>query len=207
MNVVIKCMMGSYDWWYDPLFVEDDTDYILYTDQDIESDVYEVRKITGDTKTQRAIKIQPWEYVGRTYDRYIWMDANIYPRTSVAGWPDADIVCLEHPHRNCVYDELQACIQLNKDDRNVMIPQVQRYRSEGYPEKGGMVQTGLMVRPLNDTTEEHAELWAKEVREGSKRDQLSFFYAAWQMQNKPTVQTISMENFMRMYKIIPHKHR
>lgn len=205
MNVVVKAMMGNYDWWVDPLFVDDDTDYILFTDQDIDSEVYEVRKIPATPKIERLIKIQPWDFVGDEYDRYIWMDANIYPRTKIEGWNDIDITCLEHPHRNCVYDELQACIQLKKDDPKVMIPQVQRYRSEGYPEKGGMVQTGLMVRKLNDVTEEHAELWAKEVREGSRRDQLSFFYACWLMQIKPSIQTISWDDFLKIYKYIPHR--
>lgn len=204
-QVIVKGLFGSYDRWADPRVVEADTDYILFTDQDVDSKVFEVRKMKREPKLERMVKIQPWEYIGFNYERYIWMDANIHPRRTI-GYPTGyDIVCLEHPFRNCVYQEYQACLKLGKADPNVMWEQVKGYRDEGYPENNGMVQTGLLIRQMSEAVVEHAELWATEVLKKSRRDQLSFNYALWQMQAQPTVKVMDWEKFKGGFKLIPHK--
>jgi len=204
-QVIVKGLFGSYDRWADPRVVEADTDYILFTDQDVDSKVFEVRKMKREPKLERMVKIQPWEYIGFNYERYIWMDANIHPRRTI-GYPTGyDIVCLEHPFRNCVYQEYQACLKLGKADPNVMWEQVKGYRDEGYPENNGMVQTGLLIRQMSESVVEHAELWVTEVLKKSRRDQLSFNYALWQMQAPPTVKVMDWEKFKGGFKLIPHK--
>ena len=75
-------------------------------------------------KFERIIKARPWDYVGTDYERYIWMDANIYPRSPLSFDPDIDITCLEHQGRNCIYDEYEACVKLQKDNPAIMKQQV-----------------------------------------------------------------------------------
>ncbi len=97
------------------------------------------------------------------------------------GLDNFDLAVLKHPQRACVYQELQACIQLNKDDPTVMRKQVDRYRAEGYPVYNGMVETGCLLRRRCDVVREFNEAWWKELSEGSVRDQLSFNYVTWRL--------------------------
>lgn len=203
-TAIIKGLFGSYDYWCDPRIIEDDVDYHVFTDQQITSKVYQVHETQRKPKIERLIKIKPWEFLPN-YDRYIWIDANIHPRTKMKDLPDADIICLEHPDRNCVYEEFKACVRLMKDDTQVMKRQVDRYREEGYPINAGMVQTGLLIRKPTDKVKKHAELWWHEVITGSRRDQLSFGYALAKSQEELSVYAIEWKDFLETFKLTAHK--
>lgn len=203
-TAIIKALIGSYDFWAEPRIVEPNVDYHLFTDQNIKSKAYQVHQVNRTPKIERHIKIEPWKYLPN-YDRYIWVDANMHPKQLMPELPDADIVCLEHPARDCVYQELAACIQLNKDNPKVMIEQVAKYRAEGYPEHGGMVQTGFLVRNATDEIKEHASIWWGEVSAHSRRDQLSFNYALAKAKADLTVFAIGWTEFQNYYKLTPHK--
>jgi len=203
-TAIIKGLFGSYDFWVDPRIVEDDVDYHVFTDQNIKSKVYTIHKTNRTPKIERLIKIETWKYLPG-YDRYIWLDSNMHPKAPMPSIPEADIVCLEHPARDCVYEEFLACVRLRKDDERLMAQQVNGYLEEGYPEKNGMAQTGLLIRTPTDEVKEHARLWAEEVKNKSRRDQLSFNYCLWQMEENLSVFTIKMSDFEQYYKLVPHK--
>ena len=84
-----------------------------------------------------------------------------------------------HPHRDCVYEEAKACIQRKKDKSITIEAQINKYRFLNYPERNGMVATGIIVRRKNEEIDKFCELWWREVREHSKRDQLSFNFINW----------------------------
>lgn len=203
-TAIVKGLFGSYDYWADPLIVEPNVDYHVFTDQKIRSKVYQVHQMHRRPKVERHVKIKTWDYLPG-YDRYIWIDANIHPRTPMMELPEADIVCLEHTARNCVYQEHQACIRLHKDDPKIMQEQINRYRSLGYPENAGMVQTGFLVRTMNDAVLEHASIWWDEVARYSRRDQLSFNFALAATKNKPSVYAIKWDSFKENFKLTVHK--
>ena len=94
---------------------------------------------------------------------------------------NADICVFKHRVRNCIYDEVKACIEQNKDDRNIMINQVKRYLEEGYPANNGLGETTALLRRHNKATTEFNEMWWEEIKNGSYRDQLSFNYTAWKL--------------------------
>lgn len=66
------------------------------------------------------------------------------------------------------------------DDKETILKQMNRYIQEGFPRDFGSAANGAIVR-------EHAdpvcirimETWWQEVRNGSRRDQLSFWYSVW----------------------------
>lgn len=89
---------------------------------------------------------------------------------------DKDFAVFKHRLRDCLFDELKACIKLKKDDESLMRRQVQRYRDHGYPEKAGMVETGVLLRRHTKRVAEFNEAWWKEIDGFSRRDQLSFNY-------------------------------
>lgn len=94
---------------------------------------------------------------------------------------NADICVFKHRRRNCLYEELKACIEQKKDDETIMINQVTKYLNEGYPANNGLGETTAVLRRHNKVTAEFNELWWEEIQKGSLRDQLSFNYVAWKL--------------------------
>lgn len=94
---------------------------------------------------------------------------------------EADICVFKHKKRNCLYDELNACILQQKDDEIIMTSQVEKYLKEGYPANNGLAETTAVLRRHNKVTTEFNEMWWEEIKNGSYRDQLSFDYTAWKL--------------------------
>ena len=94
---------------------------------------------------------------------------------------NADICVFKHRRRNCIYEELNACIEQKKDDKSIMINQVKKYLEEGYPANNGLAETTALLRRHNKATTEFNEMWWEEIKKGSLRDQLSFNYTAWKL--------------------------
>lgn len=93
--------------------------------------------------------------------------------------PQYSIATFRHPERECLYDELEACIRYQKDDPQEMRAQVARYAKAGYPENNGMVETACVVRAGDTSAAEFNRRWWQEIENHSVRDQLSFNYAAF----------------------------
>ena len=185
--VVYTAVMGEYDGLFDNFEPEEGVDYICFTNgrmQGIKNwDVKGVPLIDGDaTKTARMYKILAHRFLPE-YSRCVWMDGNFEICGSIKELEQQNpgsLVMMKHDLRDCVYDELQACIDLRKDNRDVMQNQVGQYRLENYPEHNGLVMTGCMIRSHNNPhIQKTMEDWWKEVKVKSCRDQLSFNYAAW----------------------------
>ena len=67
-----------------------------------------------------------------------------------------------------------------KDNPNLVLKQVENYQKEGYPINNGLIVSGVILRRHNELDViESMELWWEELKYNSKRDQLSFNYAAW----------------------------
>ena len=93
------------------------------------------------------------------------------------------ILCVNHSQTDCTYKEAQTCINLKKDNSDVIKKQMDRYKAEGYPEHYGLIESGLLVRELhNQKLNEAMDLWWQEIKNGSRRDQLSFNYVFWKKQ-------------------------
>ena len=104
--------------------------------------------------------VDPWELV----DRYL---------------QDSDLCVFRHAQRKCVYQEVEACVRLRKDDPRVMRAQISRYRREGYPYHNGLAETGALLRRHTEKIREFNEAWWRELSQNSLRDQLSFDYVCW----------------------------
>ena len=165
-KVIIKAMLGPYDFWADPRIVEPDTDYILFTDQNIKSKVYDVRKVKRKPKLERLIKINPWEYAPG-YDYYTWVDTNIHPIAERPNAPKADIVCLEHPSRNCVYEEFLACVQLKKDDPDVRLKDTRGvvYKGQDFLSTMSHIRLARSKDGINFTVDEKPFIYPHDERE------------------------------------------
>lgn len=123
-------------------------------------------------------------------DVAVWHDGNI--RLTVDPWRIVDrhlagheLAAFRHSQRGCVYEELEACLALGKDDPERMRAQVARYRAEGYPERRGLSETGMLVRRHTPRVAAFNEAWWREIEGGSVRDQLSFDVTLWRVGLEP----------------------
>ncbi|AEV98688.1 hypothetical protein A4D02_09090 [Niastella koreensis] len=94
---------------------------------------------------------------------------------------NADICVFKHRKRNCIYEEVNACIEQQKDDKDTMLIQVTKYKEEGYPANNGLAETTAVLRRHNKAIAGFNEMWWEEISKGSCRDQLSFDYVAWKL--------------------------
>ncbi len=190
-GAVYTAITGNYDAVRDPAVVDKDLDYYLFTDMDgIKSDVWKVVKIDNTdqldlTRMARKIKILGcYDYLGK-YDYTIWCDGKSQIVGDVHKYIGqyslgAPILCFNHYYNDNIFSEAEHCKILEKDSPELIDAQINRYKSEGMPEKSGMIDSCFLIR------DSHSELlrktmndWWDEVKSGSKRDQLSFNYVCW----------------------------
>ncbi len=96
--------------------------------------------------------------------------------------------------RNCVYDEFNSLIEIGeqtghyKDDSSVMQKQIDFLKKENYPKENGLIFSAVLIRRHNSPEVIAVmEKWWEILSTMSKRDQLSFNYAAWKNNFIPTV--------------------
>ena len=200
-KVIYTAIFGNYDYLEKPKFIPDGFDFICFTDTDLKSDFWEVRKVLpiyqDSTRNARRYKLLPHRYLSE-YDISIWMDGNFLIRDDVNELidkylSDKNFACHDHMNcqldpRDCIYDEYNAIMNLGKNDPNqnykdnpqVMYDQVKRYQDEGYPSHNGLIVSGILLRKHNEEEVKITmEKWWEELKYGSKRDQLSFDYSTW----------------------------
>ena len=139
------------------------------------------------------MKICPHRYL-KDYDVSIWVDGNIaivgnlYQFIKQYDLDKVPFYTRVHPARNCIYDEANACIRMNKDSSESIKKQVERYKNEGYPKHIGLVETGIILRKHNEEICKCIDdMWATELLLNSHRDQLSFNYICWKKHFIPGV--------------------
>lgn len=194
-KVVYTCISGKYDTLREPKVIEPGYDYICFTDQFFNSDVWNFKPIPKElenlsqVKRQRNIKVMPHLYLPE-YDFSVWVDSNVEIRGSIEKYCKENNVKPEngylyvgkHPRRDCLYTEAQECILQKKDTKENINPQMERYRKEGMPEHFGLPQSCILLRyHNNEKAKAFGEAWFKEINQGSHRDQLSFSYVNWKL--------------------------
>lgn len=174
-------------------------DYICFSDRPVQVKpwmVHTVEKPYEDpTRCARMFKILPHQNLAQ-YDYSIWIDGNYLVVGDINSLiaetlAQCNMAYFDHSAsvvdaRNCVYDEYASLLKLGKesgrfkDAPEVMEQQIKRYRSEGYPAQNGLIFSSVLVRRHNENdVATTMNRWWSELSQGSKRDQLSFNYAAW----------------------------
>lgn len=187
--VIYTVIAGNYDTLKDPEFIDENCDYVCFTDSgELASGIWQVRMMEDagldSTRHQRMYKVLPHRFLPE-YEYSVYVDGNVRITGSLRDfvrnqWKGAPLLGLKHPSRDNVYDEAEACINLGKDDPGIIRRQIARYRSEGYRADNGLTVTNIMFRRHKDKRlVKVMEDWWDEIRENSRRDQLSFCYVCW----------------------------
>ena len=194
-KVVYTAIFGNKDTLKDPLYKNDDFDYICYTDNPSNSskvwDIIVVEpKFKDPVRCARAIKTKPHELFEK-YDLSIWVDANFLICGDLNKFltmfgDGANLLTFQHDQgRDCIYDEAQAVIDLKKDDPEVVKNQMKKYSEENFPRNLGLTTTSVLVRRHNEKDMvELGKLWWEQIENHSRRDQLSFYYCKWRLETK-----------------------
>lgn len=159
--------------------------YVCFTDQPLVSDVWEIVQCPlfgGPRRTSKLYKIKFHEFVQDEIS--MWIDASFIVNCDLNEWMKrfkAPFTLMQHPKRNCVYQEALACIKNRRDNPGIIRSQVDRYRRLGLPVANGMAATGIMIRQRCKETIAFSELWWKEIQAGCQRDQISWALPNWKI--------------------------
>jgi hypothetical protein len=138
----------------------------------------------GNVLEGKRFKCQPHKHLGDV-EYSIWQDANIVMRASpqwfVQHLKNADVALFAHPDRKCLYREAKVCMNWKLDRAERIYPQLDRYVKEGMPRRWGLFDCSFIVRRHTDEINGMGEMWWNEIRNNSRRDQLSFPYCAWKL--------------------------
>ena len=203
-KVIYTSIFGNYDKIQEHLYVPEGYDLILFTDSDIKSTQWEVRKqlslYEDNTRNAKRYKILPHRFLS-DYDVSIYIDGNYAIKNNVNELVEkflnnVNAAFYDHNQqpaydkRNCIYQEAAAIEYLYnvnkspnkkpKDNLDVIHKQMQKYQQLNYPQNNGLINGGIILRRHNELDcIKVMEDWWTEIKYHSKRDQLSFNFAAW----------------------------
>lgn len=205
-KVCYTFIFGDYDDLKEPTVVSDGWRYVCFSDRPRESKVWEVIELDlplDNSRSARLCLTMPFKFI--EYDIAVSVGGQIEINYDLNLLPIGKFIALEHPHRNCVYQEAEACIRLGKDDEYKITKQALRYKSEGYPIGNGMIATGITIRLNNQEVNDFCKDWFYEILLESFRDQLSFNYVAWKRNFKYI--TLPFSLLYKEFTLHSHKHK
>jgi len=178
-----------------------DIEKVLFTDTDLTSSTWEVKKISSDeenaVRRAKVYKVCPHLFFN---DDTFWIDGNVELKMTPSFFmkilleKDKDMILFNHPQRTSSFVEAEAVIKGGLDNREIVEKQVQRYKDEGFDGEG-LSWGGFIVRRNNEKVKEFNECWWQEIKKGSVRDQISLPYAVWKTKIKVEYLQITEANF------------
>ena len=157
----------------------DGANFIAFTDRKAKG--WDIKKpydkFRDDRRNSRYQKIMPHLFIDTEYS--IYLDGNIEllvdPQILINEFlKDKDIAVFRHIGRDCVYDEAEACIGLQRGTPKDISEQIKVYAKEGYPPHNGLAECGVIIRRHTPRIAELNEKWWLQYERYSERDQLSF---------------------------------
>lgn len=191
--VVYTAITGGYDNLKpQPEAVAKDIDFIAFVDETYpENATWDFKpaynQFSDPNRNAKIHKIMPHLYFpDKEYS--LWIDGSVniefsfdMKRLIELYLKNADLAIFKHPERNCLYVEANTCIQRKLDSIDLIIKQVKKYTKDKYPPNAGLVEASVILRRHTDQIKKFNEAWWEEIKNGSKRDQISFNYVANKM--------------------------
>jgi len=185
--IVYTAIFGGYDNLLDPMEDYEGVDFVCFTDDpNMKSDIWDVRVYQpryGDPRHDaKVFKILPHQFFPN-HDCSLWIDGCYRlvrnPSDLLKFFGSHSMACMEHPQRDCIYDELRASLLIGWAGVGDISRQVERYKQEGYPKNNGLAYGGFLLRRHNDAVVSAVmDDWWHEICTESRRDQISFPYVA-----------------------------
>lgn len=191
---IFTAIVGDYDIISQPYTIDNDFDYILFSNdiQEKKIGVWRIRNIpySNDDKTRvaRWVKTHP-EKILADYQASVWMDAAlvinthiVYQRIIELFKNNISVSSMWHAYRDCAYDESIEVALLGLEHENTVIKWMHFLAKEHYPEHQGLFETNVVYRKhTNPQVYQLDILWWNCIERYSRRDQLSFNYSLWKL--------------------------
>lgn len=208
--VAYTCIVGNYDKLKEPVSVSEKCDYYVISDERPPADsVFRYININDcisyhiqdKTKKNRYCKINAHK-IFTQYKYSIYFDGSIRLKSNIVEKIDdlpplTRIMALSSTQINCVYMEAMRAIELGRVNKEITMKQVEKYWLEGMPPNFGSVACGLLIREHNNPIcKKIMEDWWQQVKQFSRKDQISFPYVIWK--NKYLMSDIATVNGSRL---------
>jgi len=165
-------------------------DFICYTDNpDIKSDTWQIRELNNELKLDpvrlsRLVKINN-HLVDSGYDLSVYVDANFKIRGDLDTFiahvlpPGQSFAMQLHPFNSSLREELELCIRVGKDDKDLLQKQYHHYVEDNhFTDPYPHVAAGMIVRRSGkEEIRKLMETWFEQVLSWSRRDQMAFNFA------------------------------
>jgi len=197
--VVYTALLGDYDNLQEMPFPVDA--YCFTNNKNIKTNTWKIieDKNTYETVDERVRQSRRYKTLPQLYfpdaDIWIWTDAcfawSQNPIETIPYLGENDIATFKYPdifgERDCIYQEAKACIARAKDDKKMILDQMKKYKKTGYKKHLGLVETTILVRRNTPQVREFNNRWWEEIKNGSRRDQLSFNFVIWSLKMKYSI--------------------
>ena len=181
-KVCYTAIFGDYEELKTPAIIPDGWRFICYTDQPLQSDVWEIVHmdcIDTPQRTARWVKIMAWI----DWEFSMWVDASFRILVDLNDWWalrfKSPFSAARHPLRSDIYAESRSCVINNRGDNGKVQLQEDKYRLLAFPMNTGIITSGIMLRENTPDCIKLHEAWWKELSEQSVRDQLSFAFVSY----------------------------
>lgn len=191
--VVYTVIFGKYDRILEPVFVPDNCDFYIVTDNELPaytkwkkydlSKCMDLIKNFDNIEKNRYLKMHP-EKLFPDYQYSIYIDGNIQPISDLTELVNKispyGVSMHFHNHRNCVYKEIEVLKILKKDKKTNLDYHKEHLLNEEMPYNYGMLECNVIVRKHNDyLCQKLMDEWWHEFTNYSRRDQVSFPYVLY----------------------------
>ncbi len=193
-KVVYTVLTGDYDNLISQYYYNPDWNYICFTDnKDLIENGHSFWKIVpfeidyeNIAKKSRIPKILAHKFL-QDYKYSLYIDANI-DILSPKVFRNIDklinrgvkLAITRHYVRNCIYEEMLACLPHKKEVVGNILKLYAKYKEENFPSNYGLTENNVIFREHNDAEViKLMEDWWYMVENYSKRDQLSLMYVCW----------------------------
>jgi len=197
-KVIYTCLTGSIDDLQQPLVVDTSFDYICFSDREEGMDgIWQIKHIPTNHKSlillSRYPKILPHRFL-QEYDYSLYLDANVIIKDKsfydcINEHIEAGelISQLPHPTRDCIYLELEHCLNIRKVSPWQYMKIRNSYSRNSLPFHYGLFENNVILRKHNDgKIKAISEMWWNYYQKLSDRDQLSLMLVYYKLKIIPT---------------------
>ena len=188
---IYTCITGDYDDLHEIKKPEKDIDYLCFTNnKSLKSKTWRVIYIKDEGLTNhllsRKIKMLGHPIINENYDISVWMDGSVVWDRTVSEFiktylKSKPFVAFRHHARSSIHEEALACLTFRKDTKDSLTKALKFLEKTGFPDDIGLYEMTVFIKRHNDPQViQTMNTWFDTISHYSKRDQLSFMYAAWQ---------------------------
>lgn len=184
MKTCFTAIFGPYDDLKEPNVISKGWKYVCFTDQNLKSDVWEIRKAKvfddDPIKTARFYKINFHKVIETEFS--LWIDATFLINVNLNTWWrrfKPPFTTIKHPFDNCIYTDIESCLSGGKGKKNDLERQKAYYKAVGVQKNCGLIASGVLFRQLEPKTIQFCKTWWHQVHSWSSRDQVAFGFAQW----------------------------